>query len=282
MALIFKLHLPLTLLLLCAVVLFPLLSPAAVQAQAILPTTQVVTLHDTPHLWIRGTDGRFHWAGDTRALSGRPIDWSARVVLSHSQMQFVPIGTPYLSAGLLKLGEPIFLVKWETDQAKPTLLHIQSIADVEQFGINVSNYGALVFEQPEWERRFGFQVGELSRGVLERAVPPPPDTETGPGFIALDMVGPGAKMAGLNLRGVNLNNANLYRADLHNADLTDARARNANLVGANLHGAILRNTDLRGADLTDAGLYTPFHYRSRCEAARARGALVDHTTICRN
>lgn len=45
---------------------------------------------------------------------------------------------------MLKDGDPIYLVKWESDWAQPQLLHIQSIADVELFGINGRNYGHFV------------------------------------------------------------------------------------------------------------------------------------------
>ena len=79
---------------------------------------------------------------------------------------------PWLSAGLLKDGDPIYLVKWESDWAQPQLLHIQSIADVELFGINGSNYGNFVIEKSEWERRFGISAAGLQRGVLPSAVSP--------------------------------------------------------------------------------------------------------------
>lgn len=71
----------------------------------------VVALQGTPHLWIADEQGT------------------------------LPVGDPWLSAGLLKDGDPIYLVKWESDWAQPRLLHIQSIADVELFGINDRNYG---------------------------------------------------------------------------------------------------------------------------------------------
>ena len=50
-------------------------------------------------------------------------------------------GDPWLSSGLPKIGEPIYLSKWEDSDPAPTLLHIQSIADVELFvdGIRVNN-----------------------------------------------------------------------------------------------------------------------------------------------
>ena len=61
--------------------------------------------------------------------------------MSLDRLHTLPVGDPWLTAGLLKDGDPIYLVKWETDWEQPQLLHIQSIKDVELFGINGSNYG---------------------------------------------------------------------------------------------------------------------------------------------
>ena len=46
------------------------------------------------------------------------------------------------------------------------LFHIQSIRDVELFGINASNYGAFVLERPVWESRSGFSAADLQRSTL--------------------------------------------------------------------------------------------------------------------
>src|SRR5690242_20763611 len=81
----------------------------------------------------------------------------------------MPLGDPWLTAGLLKVGDPIYLVKWETDAPVPTLLHIQSIADVEMFGISGANYGAMIFESPAWEAQFGLPVATLSKAELAAA-----------------------------------------------------------------------------------------------------------------
>ncbi len=83
-----------------------------------------------------------------------------------------------MSAGLLKDGDPIYLVKWETDWAQPRLLHIQSIEDVELFGINGSNYGNFVIEKNEWERRFGISAAGLQRGTLPSTSAPGTVTPT--------------------------------------------------------------------------------------------------------
>jgi len=65
-----------------------------------------------------------------------------------------------------KIGEPIYLAKWETDEDAPRLLHIQSIADVELFGIGTANYLNFVMDRPVWEQRYGFNVGLLQVGPL--------------------------------------------------------------------------------------------------------------------
>ena len=94
----------------------------------------VIGLAGTPHLWIADSAGVLHWGGDTRALAGKHVNWSDRRDVSLDELQALPIGDPWLSAGLLKDGDPIYLVKWETEWAQPQLLHIQSIKDVELFG----------------------------------------------------------------------------------------------------------------------------------------------------
>ena len=67
--------------------------------------------------------------------------------MSLAELQTYPIGDPWLSAGLLKDGDPIYQVKWESEWPLPKLLHIQSIKDVELFGIDGSNYGNYVIDR---------------------------------------------------------------------------------------------------------------------------------------
>jgi hypothetical protein len=146
----------------------------------------VVGLSGTPHLFIADEQGLLHWAGDTRALVGRPVDWGNRADLSAAELQAIPRGDPWLSAGLVKSGDPIYLVKWETDQERPTLFHIQTIADVELFGLNAANYGRLVLDAPAWEREYGAALGitidSLARqelpSALATATPLPAPTPT--------------------------------------------------------------------------------------------------------
>ena len=132
----------------------------------------VVGLAGTPHLWIADNQGVLHWGGDTRALAGKHVNWGDRRTVALAALQAFPIGDPWLSAGLLKDGDSIYLVEWEAEWLQPRLLHIQSIKDVELFGINGSNYGNFVLDKPSWEARYGFAVASLPRGVLAAAAPP--------------------------------------------------------------------------------------------------------------
>jgi hypothetical protein len=141
----------------------PLLGASALAGGA------VVSLKGTSHLWFAGADGTLHWAGDTRALAGRDVQWGNRTEVTLDELKAMPRGDPWLSAGLLKLSDPIYFVKWESDWAEPQLLHIQSIADVELFGINGSNYGQLVLDEAPWKQRFGIAPGGLNKGVLAPA-----------------------------------------------------------------------------------------------------------------
>ena len=156
----------------------------------------VVGLAGTPHLWIADSAGVLHWGGDTRALAGKHVNWSDRRDVSLTELQTLPIGDPWLSAGLLKDGDPIYLVKWETEWPQPQLLHIQSIKDVELFGIDGSNYGNFVLDKATWEQRYGIDAGSLPRDRLAAAVAvsappavsPPPDTS----WTGVPAVAPGA------------------------------------------------------------------------------------------
>ena len=139
-----------------------------VQAQGTFAHGTVVALRGTPHLWVADRQGVLHWAGDTRALADKYVRWGreSRVEVTLEQLRRLTRGDPWLSAGLLKDGDPIYLVKWENDWAEPRLLHIQSIGDVELFGINGGNYGSFVLDRPTWEARFGRSVAGLQRSAL--------------------------------------------------------------------------------------------------------------------
>ncbi len=154
------------------VAVFLLGGAAPVQAQGAFSHGTVVALQGTPHLWFADQQGILHWGGDTRALSGKHIAWNNHVEVSLDRLRTLPVGDPWLSAGLLKDGDPIYLVKWESDWPQPRLLHIQSIADVELFGINGSNYGNFVIDRPTWEARYGISAAGLQRGTLATTTVP--------------------------------------------------------------------------------------------------------------
>lgn len=144
------------------------------KAQSALKHGTVIQLDTTPHIWVADWQGVLHWAGDTRALQGRHVDWSKHgyVWLTYLSGPYAkPIGDPWLSLGLLKDGDPIYLPKWETDWPVPKLYHILNIRDVEVFGINERNYGRFVIDRPEWERRYGFNASTLERHSLPSTVP---------------------------------------------------------------------------------------------------------------
>jgi hypothetical protein len=150
-------------------------SAAPVGAQ---PTNQalargaVVQLAGTPHLFVADEAGVLHWGGDTRGLAGRFVDWGNRRAASLEQLRAYARGDPWLSAGLLKDGDPIYQVKWETEWPTPKLLHIQSIRDVELLGITERNYGAFVLDKAGWERRYGTSSAAFVREPLAAAVQP--------------------------------------------------------------------------------------------------------------
>ena len=148
------------------------ISAGTVQAQSIAHGT-VVALQDTSYLWIADEQGVLHWGGDSRALEGKYIDWDSRLEVSLDQLTAFERGDPWLSAGLLKDGDPIYLVKWETDWAEPQLIHIQSWSDVELFGITADNYSNFSQERSAWEAAYGFTVSDLQVSTLTGTSPLP-------------------------------------------------------------------------------------------------------------
>ncbi|MCX5986941.1 MAG: hypothetical protein NTX54_10650 [Chloroflexi bacterium] len=158
----------------------------------------VVVLRGTAHIWVADDDGVLHWVGDTRAFSGKRVDWDAKLEVTRDEIAQYRRGGPWLSSGLLKLGDPIYLVKWETSETSPKLLHIQSLADVELFGISGDNWGTLVYDQALWERRFGIGASTLAKGVLAPVTSPPvtPNTVVAtPVIVANSVVGAGTTTA---------------------------------------------------------------------------------------
>ena len=139
------------------------------------PTGSVFSLQNTPHLWLFDEQG-LRWVGDTRALVGRVVRWDRQCTMSLEFLERVRKGDPFLSTGLVKIGEPIYLAKWELEQPAPTLLQVQSLADLNLFGITGDNYQRFVLDQPIWEQQFGFNTETLARGTLASAVAQPAPT----------------------------------------------------------------------------------------------------------
>jgi hypothetical protein len=81
-------------------------------------------------------------------------------------LRTMPVGDPWLSTGLVRVGEAIYLAKWEEDWRSPRLLHIQSMGDVALFGISGANYARYVLDGDAWETHFGMSTTVLARGEL--------------------------------------------------------------------------------------------------------------------
>ena len=146
-----------------------LLPPRAARAAPPFRAGAVVALAGTPHIFVADEGGVLHWGGDTRGLAGRAIAWGDRHELRASAVRAAARGDPWLSAGLVQIGDAIYLAKWEAAESRPRLLHVQSVADLELFGLHAGNYGAVVLPRADWERRFGFDTDTLPRGELAAA-----------------------------------------------------------------------------------------------------------------
>src|SRR2546426_5855512 len=127
---------------------------AACSSDTTYPEGAVFSLDGTPHLWIFQA-GTLRWAGDTRALAGVTVRWDRQCTMNADFLQGTRLGDPILSAGLVKIGDPIYLAKWETSDAAPTLLRVQSLADLGVFGISGDNYTRFVLDRGPWEQRYG-------------------------------------------------------------------------------------------------------------------------------
>ena len=147
----------------------------ALAAPPPLDTTpgHVIALANTPQLFIADEQGVVHFAGDPRALAGRMIAWTERTEVSLAELRAIQRGDPWLTAGLVKVGDAIYLPQWDGTAAAPTLGHVQSPDDLAILGINGANYHELVLDQSAWERQYGLQVSRLPVGELQLAVPAP-------------------------------------------------------------------------------------------------------------
>lgn len=145
--------------------------PAAVAAE--LSAGTIILLTGAPHVWIVDQQGALRWVGDTRALAGMMVDWSRLETRNLDQLRQLPRRAPLLSAGLVALGSDIFVARWDTWQVAPSLLRVQSPADLALMGIDRTNYGAQVRERGQWEREMGIGVDSLERAELAPFAPLP-------------------------------------------------------------------------------------------------------------
>src|SRR5919108_333729 len=164
----------------------------AAPAAAATSPGQVIALANTSQLFITDDQGAAHFAGDTRALAGRPINWGARSEVSVAALRGMPRSDPWLTAGLVKVGDAIYLPEWDGAAAVPTLRHVQSPDDLALLGINGANYYRLVLDQAAWEREYGLQGARLPPPAP--APPPPP-----PAAAALSAAPPAPAPAGTGL-----------------------------------------------------------------------------------
>ena len=145
-------------------------SMPALQPQERYPLGSVVRLKNTRHMWVADKSGTLHWVGDTIALAGKHINWRNSVYVNFDQIRSywksLWLGYPWLSTAFVKIGDPIYLAKWDVDWDYPMLLHVRSIRDMRLFGISEFNYGSCVFDLDKWEKRYGIPVSKLRQGVM--------------------------------------------------------------------------------------------------------------------
>jgi len=91
------------------VALFALLaSPAHAQERGFkYGAGAVIELINTPHIWVSDDAGVLHWAGDTRALAGRSVNWQDRHTVTADYLREFRRGDPWLSFALVKIGDAI-------------------------------------------------------------------------------------------------------------------------------------------------------------------------------
>jgi hypothetical protein len=143
---------------------------AAPSPQTAVTPGMVLSLRGTPHLWVAAENFTLHWVGDPQALQGRLVDWDSRVEVVPEQLAALPLGEPWLSAGMVELERAVYVPTAQGAAPEPVLLRVQSIADLQLFGVNAQNYGALVLTPLQWEQRYPFRLDRLTRGNLPVAV----------------------------------------------------------------------------------------------------------------
>jgi hypothetical protein len=132
----------------------------------------VLTLGQTPHLWIVDGQAIARFAGDPRALAGLPIDWATSRDVTAAELGALARGGPRLSAALVRIGDAIYAPGFADADGPPTLYHVGSAADLAFLGVDAANYGQLVLEQGAWEQRYGLAVAGLPSAELDLGGPP--------------------------------------------------------------------------------------------------------------
>src|SRR3954447_10607504 len=92
--------------------LAPAATPPSATSLPPLSPGAVVALAGTTSLWVTDDQGVLHYAGDLRALVGRPVDWNTRVEVSPEELAALPRGDPWLSTALVRMGNAIYLPQW--------------------------------------------------------------------------------------------------------------------------------------------------------------------------
>jgi hypothetical protein len=98
------------------------------------------------------------------------VEWGSRVEVVPEQLAGLPLGEPWLSAGMVELERAIYVPTAVGSAPEPVLLRVQSVADLQLFGVSDQNYGSVVLTPLQWEQRQPFRLDRLTRGNLPPAV----------------------------------------------------------------------------------------------------------------
>jgi hypothetical protein len=151
-------------------------APVGLAAAADTPAAagSVVALDGTANLWIADAQGTLHLAGDTRAVTGKAVNWQDRTRVSLDTLRGAQMGTPWLSLPLVRIGDALYLPKWESDAAAPTLYRVTAPADLPLYGLDPNDATTVILDQPAWEQRSGLAVASLAKADLASLVAAPP------------------------------------------------------------------------------------------------------------
>src|SRR5918995_4336311 len=71
---------------------------------------------------------------------------------------------------MVELERAIYVPTAVGSAPEPVLLRVQSVADLQLFGVSDQNYGSVVLTPLQWEQRQPFRLDRLTRGNLPPAV----------------------------------------------------------------------------------------------------------------